>query len=57
MKAIAKKTCHMEGSPDDIWIIKGNVYNLELLYRFIDEEGDEHFIPFEDFDEFFKKKD
>lgn len=53
INATAKKTSHMEGCTDQIWIVKGKTYQLEPLYRFIDEEGDEHFITFDDFDEYF----
>lgn len=55
MKAIAKVTSHMEDDPNSIWIVEGKTYDLELMYRFIDEEGDIHFVSFEDFGEFFKE--
>lgn len=45
----------MEDDPNSIWIVEGKTYDLELMYRFIDEEGDIHFVSFEDFGEFFKE--
>ena len=63
MKAIAKVTSFMEGFEDDIWIKKGDVYDLELndemddeeLYEFIDAKGHEHYIGVKDFDKYFKE--
>ena len=64
MRAIAKVTSHMEDDPMDIWIVKGNVYDLERvidpdpnLYFFIDEQGDEYHIEVDDFDKYFKEED
>lgn len=62
MKANAKVTSHMAGCPDDIWIIKGKTYELKRLndpepnlYFFIDEQGDDHYLDIEDFDEYFEE--
>ena len=62
MKAIARITSHMDGYPDDIWIAKGKIYDLERvndpepdLYFFIDEQGDEHHVEANDFDKYFKE--
>lgn len=55
LKARAKKTSYMEGDREDVWIRKGNIYDLELIYLFTDEAGDEHSILFEDFNKYFEE--
>ena len=61
LDCIAKETCSMDDDPNDIWIIKGNNYVLELHesdagyrgYLFVDAVGDNHFVSEEELDEFF----
>jgi len=55
INAKAKKTSCMEDDVNQIWIVKGKTYQLEPLYRFIDEQYDEHFILADDFDEYFER--
>jgi len=62
MKAVAKVTSHMLDDPTDIWLVEGNVYDLERVhdpepnrYFFIDEQGDAHYIEVDNFDKYFKE--
>lgn len=58
MKVIAKITSYMEGDPKDVWIVKGEIYDLKFsssdMYRFINQQGDIHFVGKRNFDKYFK---
>ena len=55
--AVAKVTSHIEDDPADVWIVKDKTYYLTPMYRFIDEQGDTHYLDMWEFENYFKKED